>query len=38
MNRKLSLVVVIALLALLVLTLSASGVIAREVAQPDEVM
>jgi len=38
MNRKLSLVVVIALLALLVLTLSASGVIAREVAQPDEVI
>jgi hypothetical protein len=38
MNRKLSLVVVIALLALLVLTLSASGVIAREVEQPDEVI
>lgn len=38
MNRKLSLVVVIALLALLVLMLSASGVIAREAAQLDEVI
>lgn len=38
MNRKLSLVVVIALLALLVLTLSASGVIARAAAQPAEVI
>jgi len=38
MNRKMSLVVVIALLALLVLTLSASGVIAREAAPPDEVI
>ena len=38
MNRKLSLVVVIVLLAFLALTLSASGVIAREVASPDGAM
>src|SRR5512136_1046711 len=38
MNRKLSFVIVIALLALLALTVSASGVIAREAAPPDEVI
>ncbi len=38
MNRKLSLVIVIALLALLALTVSASGVIAREAAPPDKVI